>query len=67
MSYLPVIIAVLAAALVISLVLSFLGVVLVGALRLLPVVFVALLLMVLLGKIKINGTRDDRRDRWFDE
>lgn len=50
----------LVAGAVISLILSFLGILVVGALRLLPLVLVALLLLVLLGKIKI-GVSDGRR------
>lgn len=68
MSYLPLIVAVLAIAAVISLVLSFLGILVVGALRLLPIVFIVLLVLVLLGKIRINITRSDGgRSRWLDD
>lgn len=47
MSFIYLLIVLLAAAAVISLAFSFLGILLVGALRLLPLVFVALLLFVI--------------------
>lgn len=62
MPYVYLVIVVLVAAAVISLVLSFLGVVLVGALRLLPIVLIALVVAVLAGKLKITVTHGRRRD-----
>ena len=62
MPYVYLVIGVLVAAAVISLVLSFLGVVLVGALRLLPIVLIALVVAVLAGKLKITVTHGRRRD-----
>ena len=62
MPYVYLVIVVLIAAAVISLVLSFLGVVVVGALRLLPIVLIALVVAVLAGKLKITVTHGRRRD-----
>lgn len=53
----------LIASAIISLVLSFLGVLFVGALRLIPLVLVALAVLVLIGKVKISIVHDDDRDR----
>lgn len=62
MPYIYLIIAVLVIAAVISLVLSFLGILLVGALRLLPIVFIALLIAVLIGKVRITVVHGKKRD-----
>ena len=38
------------------------------ALRLLPIVFIVLLVLVLMGKVRISITRGDgRRNRWFED
>ena len=63
MSLLYLIIGLMAAATVISLVLSFLGILLVGALRLIPLVFAALLILVALGKARHGLGDDDRLGR----
>lgn len=62
MPYIYLIIAVLVIAAVISLVFSFLGILLVGALRLLPIVFIALLIAVLIGKVRITVVHGKKRD-----
>ena len=66
--YLYLLIVVLVIAAVISLVLSFFGILLVGALKLLPLVFVALVLAIVVGRLKITVFRkdnSDRDDRWL--
>ena len=63
MPLLYLIIGLIVAATVISLILSFLGILLVGTLRLIPLVFVALLILVLLGKAKHGLGDDDRLGR----
>lgn len=68
MPYLYLLIVVLVIAAVISLVLSFFGILLVGALKLLPLVFVALVLAIVVGRLKITVFRkdnSDRDDRWL--
>lgn len=50
------------AAAIISFILSLVGVLFVGALRLIPIVFVVLAIAVLLGKVKISIVHDDDRD-----
>ena len=62
MPYIYLLIVVLVVAAIISLVLSFLGILVVGALRLLPIVFIVLIAEVLLGKVKISFTHGKRRD-----
>ena len=64
-SLLYLIIGLLVVAVIVSLILSFLGILLVGALRLLPIVFAALLLFVVLGKAKsgLSGSDDSRSRR----
>lgn len=62
MPYIYLIIAVLVIAAVISLVFSFLGILLVGALRLLPIVFISLLIAVLIGKVRITVVHGKKRD-----
>lgn len=66
--YLYLLIVVLVIAAVISLVLSFFGILLVGALKLLPLVFVVLVLAIVVGRLKITVFRkdnSDRDDRWL--
>lgn len=66
--YLYLLIVVLVIAAVISLVLSFFGILLVGALKLLPLVFVVLVLAIVVGRLKITVFRNDnsdRDDRWL--
>lgn len=48
---------------IISFVLSLLGVLFVGALRLIPIVMLVLAVAVLLGKVKISIVHDDDDDR----
>lgn len=48
---------------IISFVLSLLGVLFVGALRLIPIVMLVLAVAVLLGKVKISIVHDDDGDR----
>ena len=68
MPFLTLVIILLAIAAIISLVFSFLGILLVGALRLRPIVFIVLLVLVLMGKVRISITRGDgRRNRWFED
>lgn len=63
MPYVYLLIVILAAAAIISLIFSFLGILLVGALRLLPIVLIALLIAVLIGKVKITVVHGKRRGR----
>ena len=56
-------IGLLVVAAVISFVLSLIGVLFVGMLRLIPVVFVILVIAVLLGKVKITIVHDDKDRR----
>ena len=66
--YLYLLIVVLVIAAVISLVLSFFGILLVGALKLLPLVFVVLVLAIVVDRLKITVFRkdnSDRDDRWL--
>lgn len=56
-------IGLLVVAAVISFVLSLIGVLFVGMLRLIPVVFVILVIAVLLGKVKIAIVHDDKDRR----
>ena len=67
MSFLYTLIALLIAAAIISVVLSFLGVIFVGALKLSPIVLIILVVLVLMGKIKISVVRGDDDDdrRWL--
>ena len=67
MSFLYTLIALLIAAAIISVVLSFLGVIFVGALKLIPIVLIILVVLVLMGKIKISVVRGDDDDdrRWL--
>ncbi|MCI7730480.1 hypothetical protein [Enorma burkinafasonensis] len=68
MNWFYLLIVMLVAAAVISLVLSFLGVVIVGALRLIPFVLIALVVLVAMGKLKISIRRGDDADddrRWL--
>ena len=67
MSCLYTFIILLVAAAIISIILSFLGVLFVGALRLIPIVLVALVVLVLMGKIKISVVRNEDEDdhRWL--
>ena len=68
MPFLTLVIILLVIAAIISLVFSFLGILLVGALRLLPIVVIVLLVLVLMGKVRISITRGDgRRNRWFED
>ena len=59
MNWFYLLIVLLIAAAIISLVLSFLGVVIVGALRLIPFVLIALVVLVAMGKLKISVHRED--------
>ncbi|WP_102371272.1 hypothetical protein [Enorma phocaeensis] len=63
MNWFYLLIVLLIAAAIISLVLSFLGVVIVGALRLIPFVLIALVVLVAMGKLKISVRREDGDDR----
>lgn len=63
MPYLQLLVIILVAAAIISLILSFLGILVVGALRLLPIVFIVIAIGVFMGKIKISVRRGDRDDR----
>ena len=67
MSCLYMFIILLVAAAIISNILSFLGVLFVGALRLIPIVLIVLVVLVLMGKIKISVVRDEGDDdhRWL--
>lgn len=56
-------IALFIVAAIISFVLSLLGVLFVGALRLIPIVMLVLAVAVLLGKVKISIVHDDDDDR----
>ncbi|OUP06820.1 hypothetical protein [Collinsella sp. An2] len=62
MPYIYLLIVVLVIAAVISLILSFLGILVVGALRLLPLIFVALIIAVLIGKVRITIVHGKKRD-----
>lgn len=64
MGCLYIFLALLIASAIISMILSFLGVIFVGALRLIPFVLIVLLVLVLLGKVKISIRHDD--DHWRD-
>lgn len=57
------VIALFIVAAIISFVLSLLGVLFVGALRLIPIVMLVLAVAVLLGKVKISIVHDDDDDR----
>lgn len=63
MTCLYMVIALFIVAAIISFVLSLLGVLFVGALRLIPIVMLALAVAVLLGKVKISIVHDDDDDR----
>ena len=63
MNWFYLLIVLLIAAAIISLVLSFLGVVIVGAFRLIPFVLIALVVLVAMGKLKISVHREDGDDR----
>ena len=63
MTCLYMVIALFIVAAIISFVLSLLGVLFVGALRLIPVVMLVLAVAVLLGKVKISIVHDDDDDR----
>lgn len=63
MTCLYMVIALFIVAAIISFVLSLLGVLFVGALRLIPIVMLVLAVAVLLGKVKISIVRDDDDDR----
>lgn len=67
MSCLYLFIILLIASAIISVILSFLGVLFVGALKLIPIVLVILVVLVLLGKVKISIVRndDDQDHRWL--
>lgn len=67
MSCLYMFVILLIAAAVISMILSFLGVLFVGALRLIPIVLIILVVLVLMGKIKISVVHDgdDEDRRWL--
>lgn len=63
MTCLYMVIALFIVAAIISFVLSLLGVLFVGALRLIPIVMLVLAVAVLLGKVKISIMHDDDDDR----
>lgn len=63
MTCLYMVIALFIVAAIISFVLSLLGVLFVGALRLIPIVMLVLAAAVLLGKVKISIVHDDDGDR----
>lgn len=63
MTCLYMVIALFIVAAIISFVLSLLGVLFVGALRLTPIVMLVLAVAVLLGKVKISIVHDDDDDR----
>lgn len=63
MTCLYMVIALFIVAAIISFVLSLLGVLFVGALRLIPIVILVLAVAVLLGKVKISIVHDDDDDR----
>ncbi|MRX80022.1 hypothetical protein [Enorma shizhengliae] len=63
MTCLYMVIALFIVAAIISFVLSLLGVLFVGALRLIPIVMLVLAVAVLLGKVKISIAHDDDDDR----
>ena len=63
MTCLYMVIALFIVAAIISFVLSLLGVLFVGALRLIPIVMLVLAVTVLLGKVKISIVHDDDDDR----
>ena len=63
MTCLYMVIALFIGAAIISFVLSLLGVLFVGALRLIPIVMLVLAVAVLLGKVKISIVHDDDDDR----
>ena len=67
MSCLYLFIILLIASAIISVILSFLGVLFVRALKLIPIVLVILVVLVLLGKVKISIVRndDDQDHRWL--
>ena len=67
MSCLYLFIILLIASAISSVILSFLGVLFVGALKLIPIVLVILVVLVLLGKVKISIVRndDDQDHRWL--
>lgn len=68
MSWMYLLIALLVAAAIISFVLSLVGVLFVGMLKLIPIVFIILVIAVLLGKVKITIVRDqdDEHRHWLD-
>lgn len=63
MTCLYMVVALFIVAAIISFVLSLLGVLFVGALRLIPIVMLVLAVAVLLGKVKISIVHDDDDDR----
>lgn len=63
MTCLYMVIALFIVAAIISFVLSLLGVLFVGALRLIPIVMLVLAVAVFLGKVKISIVHDDDDDR----
>ncbi|WP_419057604.1 hypothetical protein [Enorma massiliensis] len=63
MTFLYMVIALFIVAAIISFVLSLLGVLFVGALRLIPIAMLVLAVAVLLGKVKISIVHDDDDDR----
>lgn len=63
MTFLYMVIALFIVAAIISFILSLLGVLFVGALRLIPIVMLVLAVAVLLGKVKISIVHDDDDDR----
>ena len=63
MTCLYMVIALFIVAAIISFVLSLLGVLFVGALRLIPIVMLVLAVAVLLGKVKISIVHEDDDDR----
>ena len=63
MTCLYMVIALFIVAAIISFVLSLLGVLFVGALRLIPIVMLVLAVAVLLGQVKISIVHDDDDDR----